>query len=778
MAFQVSPGINVTEIDLTTIIPAVSTTEGAIAGVFRWGPVEQRVLIANEDLLKARFGPPTNLNPETWFTTASFLSYGNRCFVSRAADVTGNNFTREHVGNSTNLAIQNGTAILKLSNTSSLAANMIVLYTNNNAVPVGSKVLSVNSTAVVLDADATANVTAVQVVLRENITYTAVALQDDLNYDVTDITDWDAQIVKNENHYVSREANGQSFDLAALYVARYPGDMGNSLRVSVCDSVQQFKSNLEFIAEGNTHINATASFLVANVGSNTINVTIKPADTANATMVTSANTIGADILADIAVGDLLQVGNTRIGFQFLQVTGLTALSATSNVFTFSVTCDDELKLIANVQMTSTRRHWEFYNSVDVPPEQSDFVAAFGNSAADDELHIVVVDEGGKFSGSPGTILEVYRNLSRATDAKSADGATIYYKDVINQRSNYVWWANDRTTAPSNTANYIATSTGAHPLSMTLVGGADGPDEANVSIATLSFAYDMYRSAEDVDVSLVLQGKARGEAVSNYTQLGNYIIDTIAEARKDCVAFISPDYGDVVNNLYEEAEDIVAFRSVLRSTSYAVLDSGYKYMYDKYNDVYRWIPLNGDMAGLCVHTDAVADPWFSPAGFNRGQIKNIIRLAYNPRKADRDTLYKEGVNPVVTFPGQGTILFGDKTLLAKPSAFDRINVRRLFIVLEKAISTASKFTLFEFNDDFTRTQFKNMVVPYLRDVQGRRGITDFIVICDESNNTPEVIDRNEFIGDIYIKPARSINYIQLNFIAVRTGVAFSEVIGKF
>ena len=303
-------------------------------------------------------------------------------------------------------------------------------------------------------------------------------------------------------------------------------------------------------------------------------------------------------------------------------------------------------------------------------------------------------------------------------------------------------------------------------------GRDGKDEANIEQSILLSAYDKFASAEDVDISLILQGKAR-----SFT-LANYLIDNLAEKRKDCIVLISPQKGDVVNNIGNEADAVVNFRNNLRSTSYAVIDSGYKYMYDRYNDLYRWIPLNGDTAGLCVRTDQTNDPWWSPAGFNRGQIKNIVKLAYNPRQADRDTLYKAGVNPVVTFPGQGTILFGDKTLLAKPSAFDRINVRRLFIVLEKAIATASKFTLFEFNDAFTRAQFKNLVVPYLRDVQGRRGIYDFLVVCDATNNTSEVIDRNEFVGDIYIKPARSINFIQLNFVAVRSGVSFSEVIGQF
>jgi phage tail sheath protein FI len=242
--------------------------------------------------------------------------------------------------------------------------------------------------------------------------------------------------------------------------------------------------------------------------------------------------------------------------------------------------------------------------------------------------------------------------------------------------------------------------------------------------------------------------------------------------------LSPEKADVVNNAGSEETDTISYRNTLTSTSYAVLDSGWKYQYDKYNDVYRWVPLNGDIAGLCARTDLERDPWFSPGGLNRGIIKNVIKLSWNPTKTNRDNLYVKGINPVVSFQGEGTVLFGDKTMLSKPSAFDRINVRRLFIVLEKAIARAARFSMFEFNDQFTRAQFVNLVEPFLRDVQGRRGITDFRVVCDETNNTGEVIDRNEFVGDIYIKPARSINFIQLNFVAVRTGVSFDEVVGKF
>jgi phage tail sheath protein FI len=284
--------------------------------------------------------------------------------------------------------------------------------------------------------------------------------------------------------------------------------------------------------------------------------------------------------------------------------------------------------------------------------------------------------------------------------------------------------------------------------------------------------------EKVDISLIMQGKARGAAVASNTDLGAYLINNIAEVRKDCVVFISPDYNLVVNNKGNEAADIVAARNALPTSSYGVMDSGYKYRYDRYNDLYRWTPMNGDIAGLCARTDQTNAPWWSPAGLNRGNIKNVVRLAFNPNQTERDTLYKNSVNPVVTFQGQGTVLYGDKTLLTKPSAFDRINVRRLFIVLEKAISTAAKYMLFEFNDAFTRAQFKSMVNPYLKNVEGRRGIYDFLVVCDGTNNTGDVIDANQFVGDIYIKPARSINFIQLNFVAVPTGVAFSEVVGKF
>jgi hypothetical protein len=702
MPFQVSPGVNVSEIDLTTVVPAVSTTEGALAGVFRWGPVEQRTLIDSEANLAARFGKPTNHNAETFFTGANFLSYGNKLYIARVANTTSTNTT---------------------------------------------------------------------IVCRNSIANTA-ALSDWSDTDNQTDADNARYIVKNVDHYDSSAANITSGDGDLAYIAKYPGLIGNSLKISVCDSNSAY-SSLANLDNGGGALSSSLCNVAITVGSSNVTVSIAVGNGTIANAVTYAGTVRTGI----ATGDYIEVGNSTIGLQYLKVSSVASVTNTSTVATFTVVTEDVYGLSTDFTTTAgVSRKWEYWNTVDSAPGQSAYQASFGNTSADDELHVVVADQDGLFTGTPGAVLEVFSNLSRATDAKTEDGATNYYKTVINTNSNYVWWVRDRSGAASGTATALIDPTTTAPLSLSFIGGRDGLDENNVAVGTLLTGYDLFASAENVDVSLILTGTARGG--TNGEQTPNYLIDNIAEIRKDCVVFISPQKTDIVNAAGLESTNITTFRNSLRSTSYAVLDSGYKYQYDKYNDLYRYIPLNGDTAGLCVRTDDVRDPWFSPAGFNRGQIKNIVKLAFNPGKADRDILYKAGVNPVVTFPGQGTILYGDKTLLSKPSAFDRINVRRLFIVLEKAIATATKFTLFEFNDDFTRAQFRNLVEPFLRDVQGRRGIYDFKVVCDTTNNTGEVIDRNEFIGDIYIKPAKSINFIQLNFVAVRTGVEFSEVVGQF
>lgn len=384
--------------------------------------------------------------------------------------------------------------------------------------------------------------------------------------------------------------------------------------------------------------------------------------------------------------------------------------------------------------------------------------------SDEFVNVIVVDTTGVFTGVQNGILEVFENLSLSEGAKTEDGTNNYIIDAVNTRSRYI------------TINETVDVDIFEEFDETLEDGTDGSSESTISLGGLFEGYDIFDTPENIDISLIMQGKARGS--SSDSELASYIIDNIVEQRKDCVLFISPPRSAVVENPGSEIDAIRTFRDNINNSSYAVMDSGYKYRYDRYNDRFVYTPLNGDIAGLCVRTDRERDPWFSPAGYNRGLIRNVVRLAWNPKKAQRDQLYKIDVNPVMTQTGEGTLLFGDKTLLGRQSAFSRINVRRLFIILQKTIARASRTTLFEFNDAFTRAQFKNIVEPFLRDIQGRRGITDFLVVCDETNNTPEVIDRNQFIGDIYIKPARSINFIQLNFVAVRTGVEFSEVVGQF
>lgn len=694
MAYQVSPGVNVSEIDLTTAVPGVSTTVGAFAGVFRWGPIGESVLIDSENKLVDSFGRPTSLNAETFFTAANFLGYGNALYVSRAADTTA--------------AGGANSALNAVANTGAVAV---------------------------------ANV-----------------------------------VVKSRADYETKT----SFESGALYIAKYPGDIGDSLRISVCDSVTAYVSTIDLIGEQDSNT-ITGSFQVV-VGSNTGVLTFLSSDDAGA-----ANTYANTVIAQLSVGDLITIGNTTLGTQNLKLSAIGTLATNSTHAFVNVSFTDTNKLAADYVLSNTVngnttvanivRNWEYFNLVDSAPGTSDWVATYGgNTSAVDQIHVVVVDQDGRFGGVAGAVLEVFPAMSRATDAKSAEGASLYYKTVINEGSRYIWWANDRAGAVSNTSANIVSSSNAKPLMLDFDGGQDGADESNAAITTLASAYDLFRNKETIDISLIMAGKPRGGAAN--TQLGNYLIDNIAEVRKDCVVFITPDDSIARGNPGNEASALVAWRNNVRDSTYAFLDSGYKYMYDRYNDVYRYVPMNGDIAGLAARSDASTDPWYSPAGFNRGQIKNIIKLRFNPTQADRDVLYRNSINPVVSFPGQGTVLYGDKTATSKPSAFDRINVRRLFITLEKAISEAAKFSLFEFNDEFTRAQFRNLVTPFLRDVQSRRGITAFQVVCDSTNNTAERIDRNEFWGDIYVKPNRSINFIQLNFVAVRTGVEFSTVIGRF
>lgn len=586
MGFQVSPGVRVSEIDLTTTVgKGLSTSIGAFAGNFKWGPVEERVLISTEVELVNTFRKPDADTFKNFFTVANFLTYTNACYVVRTGD----------------------------ANTSSTLKN----------------------------AGATS-----------------------------------AVLVKNDTTYADTTLTG-----TGEFIARYPGALGNSIIVAAFDAS------------------------------------------------TSANTI-----------------------------------FTSNILTANTAMGVGTTVIDKVGT------WK--DNFGYAPNTSDYAANAGG--AHDEINIIVIDRDGKFTGTPGTILEKFAGVSKIKGSKTDDGTFNYYADVINNTSSYIRVGGSLLLGadPTKSATYSWPQTNTTEKVFYLQNGVDAatPD--------LSTGYELFRNSDEVDVSFLIAGDLNGEA--NASEAKKLV--GIAEYRKDAIAFISAPLSKVQFGISSStiANNLVEYKNITlnSSSSYYVMDSAWKYQYDKYNDTYRWIPLNGDIAGLCARTDLNRDPWWSPAGFNRGSINNVIKLSWNPNQAQRDQIYVAGINPVVSFPGEGTILYGDKTGLSKPSAFDRINVRRLFITLEKSIAAAAKYSLFEFNDEFTRAQFVSMVEPFLREVKSRRGIYDFKVVCDESNNTPQVIDNNEFVGDIYVKPAKSINYIQLNFVAVRTGVDFNEIVGQF
>ena len=644
MAFQVSPGVLVQEKDLTRIIPAVSTSIGAIAIQSNRGPVEEVVAISSEQELVSTFGKPDTNTFEYFFSASSFLQYSNALRVVRA--------------NNTGLT---------------------------NANTSGSSLL------------------------------------------IKNIDDY-------QNNYATGQANVGTFS------ARTAGTWGNNLLVATCPSANAFEQTLSTSEQVN-----------------------------DASLAVGDTSITVDDGTVFNVGDILEFSTTGGTTDF--TTGekyrITAISTNDLTIVQHPSGQGGLQT-AVVDDARIKRRWRYFDSVDGAPGTSPYVSA--RNGSNDEIHVVVIDEDGEISGTPGEVIETFSKMSKASDAKSSQGDDNYYVNVIQNKSQYIYWTDHNTAgtnwgSASSGTTFTAVDT---PTNESLSGGSDG---STVTTGQLKTAYEEFQDADTVDVGLIIAGPS-----GSTTHIDNLI--TIAENRKDAVVFASPQRSDVVNvtNSNTQTNNVIDFFDNIRSSSFVVFDSGYKYAYDRYNDIYRFVPLNGDTAGLAARTDLVADSWFSPAGFNRGIIRGAVKLAYNPTKAQRDQLYPKRVNPVATFPGQGTILFGDKTGLTSPSAFDRINVRRLFITLEKAIATASKFQLFEFNDEFTRANFRNIVEPFLREVQGRRGITDFLVVCDETNNTGEVIDRNEFIAEIFIKPARSINFITLSFVATRTGVAFEEVAG--
>ena len=680
MGFQVSPGVQVKEIDLTNIVPAVATTIGAVAGAFQKGPVGEVTQISSEQDLVRIFGLPQDSNNqyEDYFTAANFLQYTNTLKVVRAQSAILN-------------ADSDGTGILIKSTT---------------------------------------------------------------NY---------------QESYRPNLSLGSANASVGAFTGRTAGIHSNGIKVDICTKNTFSQNSAKQVNDGS-----------ASLGDTTI-------------------TLDAFAATDFAVGQIIEFysdsGRTTFatGHEGIRYE-ISALDDSAETITIRQLDDPAGKgLIADLANDSyITKYWRFFDLFDGEPGTSEHATARGIS--DDELHIVVYDSTGAQTGfdndtagnRTNSVIETYAFLSKNPEAVDASGNNLFYVDRIYSESQFIYVTNHPSAMKDGSGDWgIVLKSDSSVQSVTAYNLLDsGPDVNKISTSTLTGgtddyavtdgekleAYNLFKDAESEDVNLIMAGKASAALANN--------LITISENRKDCMTFVSPERADVVGVPNQETItlNVKGFFDALPSSSYVVFDSGYKYMYDRFNDVYRYVPLNGDVAGLVAQTEQVAEAFFSPGGFNRGQIRGAVSLPFVPTQSQRDTLYKARINPVVTFPGQGTILFGDKTGLAKPSAFDRINVRRLFIILEKAIATAAKFQLFEFNDEFTRAQFKNLVEPFLRDIQGKRGITDFSVVSDETNNTGEVIDRNEFVADIFIKPARAINFITLNFIAVRTGVAFSEVGG--
>ncbi len=608
-----SPAIVVKEIDLSGVVPNVTTSTGAFVGDFKWGPINTPLLISNESGLVEAYGSPDSDNTVEWHSAAYFLRYSNSLRCVRAENNT-------------------GTLPVNAYDATAAVGNGSTFSTGDSAsfpIPSASRPL-----------------------IKSN-------------------DNWDNQKATLAS---STFVQGSStVTVTHTFLSKWAGDIGSSL---------------------------------------------------------SVQWVGAD----------------------------------------------------SAESTTGFGAWTYRTSFDAAPKTSSYASDRG--ASNDEIHVVVLDEDGLFTGTRGAVLETFPYLSVAKNAVNADGSTNYAPDVISNASEYVWMAsfgpgttaNGRkfsalagTPAVSGT-NYVYTSGGDVVHTASLI---NGRDVVGLDAGDYATGFDQFNDPETIQVDMLIAPGMNSR--SDQTTVVNDLVTIAQTTRKDCVAVTSPARSDIINNATQVA-DTITTAATFTNSSYLIVDNNYLKVYDKYNDQYIHIPAASSTAGLMANTDFVAAPWFSPAGPRRGQYLGITALSYSPQKSERDQLYRAGVNPIANIPGQGVLLFGDKTKLARPSAFDRINVRRLFLGIERAIAIAARNVMFEFNDEFTRAEFKNVIEPFLREIQGRRGITDFKVVCDDTNNTAAVIDRNEFICSIFIKPARSINYVTLNFVAVRTGVDFEEVVG--
>jgi hypothetical protein len=768
MPFQLSPGVAVVEKDFSSIVPAVSSSAGAFAGPFSWGPIEDPVRVSSETELVARFGAPKDANFQSFFTAANFLSYTNSLFVSRTDAAQLSNAV------STQSGFVTGVTITEQGNYVQGTDNVTVTF----SAPDIAGGTTATGTAVretfTIDLVTYYRVTGVTIVNAGNgytsaptVTFSAPASGTQALGSSTVAIG--GIKIKNVGEYLDSYNSGSQS--VGPFAAKFAGSKGNGLRVVLLDAAT-WTSAPQDIKNLFTGAPSTSAYAQSQ-GITNDEVHIAIFDTAKGQFSGVTNSVLEKYSFVSKLADARRTDGSNnyyksvLNSQSRYVWWMDHPSNISEPASFTIASGGSIDFVNNLAEADT---------ITITSATDNFAGlnafkTFYDNASDKTTRRITVSGAGAVNGSytvsainvtlgVGDVIASYVISVVGLPASAATVTTATITSAITAEWGQI--ADDVDTSATTAMSSLSTL-----VDDVLSGGID--DFAS-SPADIQNAYAKFANADEYDISLIPLGNVSPTTAA-------FVVNNVAEVRKDCVVFMSPTTdGDPITSTGSTATDaIIAYRNATNiSSSYAVIDSGCKYQYDRYNDAYRWVPLNGDIAGLCARTDYSADPWYSPGGFNRGQIKNVVKLAFNPGQGDRDVLYSAGVNPVVNFPGQGVILYGDKTMLARPSAFDRINVRRLFIVLEKAIAVAAKFQLFEFNDGFTRAQFKNLVEPFLRDVQGRRGVTDFRVKCDETNNTGEVIDRNEFIADIFIKPNRSINFITLNFVAARSSVSFEEI----
>ena len=804
-----SPGIVVREVDLTVgRVDPTSDKIGAIVAPFAQGPVELPTIVQNENDLLNIFGKPyaANKHYEHWLTASSFLAYGGSLRVVRADD---DSMKNGMIGTASSVKIKSREHYEQLGYDENTITNVTVAAKDPGSWGNGLRVGIIDAKADQVLGINTAGVSAFTADISNESATIATGAATTIGITTTDIVvgqEIRGEFVAAGSTVISISAGAVSISTATSNTEggiTVPLDFGSTTFTSaalvVGAGITQSVSGRVSVGAGETsELDGYLKGIVTEIG----------AGTAGVKVLSHVSAAGTETVKDYTPGGIYEFKTTSTVAIHTSATatsyGSTAVSTASDWF-------DAQTLVTGTAVvggatTETTVSW---NQIADRPSTTTYGDARG--ARFDEVHVVVVDGDGKISGNAGTILEKHLGLSKAKDAEFSAGSPSYWRKYLKDNSSYIFGGSEPSGA--EVTGYKSGGSGFDPvtdrdwdqnasgvtfdgigafnskLSKGLdYGGATGIGTTGLgaSISNLSSGYGLLENGDTYAVDFLLMGSA-GYDKEDAQALAQKVI-AVANIRKDAVAFISPHRGaaitdnssDTAVQIKSDADittNVLSFYAPLTSTSYAVFDSGYKYMYDRFNDTFRYVPLNGDIAGTCARTDANAFPWFSPAGTERGAILNAVKLAYNPSKAQRDRLYSARVNPVIFSPGAGIVLFGDKTGLSKASAFDRINVRRLFIYLEDAIQAAARDQLFEFNDEITRTNFVNIVEPFLRDVQAKRGIQDYVVICDETNNTAAVIDNNEFVADIYIKPARSINFIGLTFVATRTGVSFEEVVGN-